>query len=691
MKFLLIISIILNTYISLKAWTIILPQKATVQEKTAAAELNNILSASIKNKLLLNDEEIEFHIGNTAEALKNKYKFHDQEYLVQSHDNKLFLCGGGTYGTIYATAFFLEKYIGVRFWNTVENYIPRHETIINLQNINIRKKPHFTMRWIYCDPDAKRDNGRFAVMNRLTSFSPNRIFNKYGGEKTYGSPSHVHSMGRYITGNEFFHKKPELFALIRNKRDTKQLCLSNPEVEKILWEKLKLFILQDEKNAQEKQEPSPKIYDISQNDNVNNCSCSRCNSIRRKYGNTESGLQIWLLNKIAKKLKSFRPDVKLSTLAYVLTEKPPVNLTVADNIQIRLCNTTNNYVGSINDKSEKYFRDIFQKWAAISSSMAIWDYGISFFKPACGLPYPSEFFIQDNLKFYKNTKVESVFIERENPIRSDMHTMKLYLNAKLMENPDADFNNLFKDFLSGYYGKAADYIEQYRRLLLNSVKNKKTFISGMTPPAITFTHLDYQTLSQADKLLQAAEDAVENDTVLKRRVREARASIDEAVLILIRKLNIENPGNHFNKEIPNIRKRLYNTLKNNTDFYLFRNQKRIYENSVLAPLKIYDDLPLTIPAVENNKKSQFFDIPVETISCFFHANPLVTTPEVVSGYAKITEQNKLPVIYGLYDFKHRKTVWQSAIIKEEQIKNIGYNWYWTEFNVPENKYSVNLL
>ena len=652
---------------------IILPDDPQIWEKKAAADLRKYLSESVEEKITVEGQPAEFHVGETALAKSLGQDLREEEWCIKNVGGRIVLFGGGHRGTIYAVSVFLERYAGILLFSMHEKEIP-HRKELCLPKLNLQGKPAFPIRAIFPDYSEKWDDGDFAAFNRLNSFGDRWISAANGGGFRYGSPYSVHTFNRYVPEAEFFQTHPEYFSLTRkgNRNPNRlegQLCLSNPELVEVMWKKLQGFILADEAKAEGDGSPAPGIYDISQNDNNSFCVCERCSQLRAYYGNAESGLQLNLINQLARKLKLFRPDLKISTLAYFQTEAPPRNITLEDNIVIRLCNTANNFVGGPEGAGEEPFRQRLKDWGGLTDSLGIWDYGISFNGFARGLPYPSEFFLQETLRYYRVHNVLFPFVEREYIYHTDMAVMKTWLHAKLMEVPDADFDALLNTFLNGYYGKAAPFIRQYRLTLLASVREKKPFITAFMPSAFSFTHLDCKTVSACDKLLEQAESSVQDDPVRVRRVREARAGIDEAIVLFIRKFNLEDPGHGLDPRIA--AKRLKETLRTSIETCIDR-KRQAYCLAKIAKMEVYDILPETIPP--QNEVPGGIDIPIELASWWAGGEPLVKDPESPLGYAVRVRQGALPVLIGGYDQQTRSEHF-SARITGEEIKGPGYHWY----------------
>ena len=93
----------------------------------------------------------------------------------------------------------------------------------------------------------------------------------------------------------------------------------------------------------------------------------------------------------------------------------------------------------------KSFHDTIINWSKVCKQLVIWDYAITYDESA-GMPYTSEFDYDTNFKFYADNNVKGVFMEHENPDNADVYDLKVYLEAKYLENPYLDFKEVYNDF-----------------------------------------------------------------------------------------------------------------------------------------------------------------------------------------------------------------------------------------------------
>ncbi len=658
----------------------------TMQEKPAPAETTAVaeLKKALNFELRIDGKKPIFVIGSAA-----GWKLDGEQWRIKSEGGKIILAGGSPRATLYAVSVFMEKMLGVRCWNQFEELIPQYPQGLDLQPFDISGKPYFIQRDIYADFALPADGGRFAVFNRLNSIGDKPIGVEYGGNFAFGRPYFVHTFNHYFPEKDYFEKHPEYFALVGGKRlagPQSQLCLTNAAMTAEMWEKLKAYILQDEAAAATGVE-APLVYDISANDNNRICGCEPCRSIIKKEGD-DAGLILYFVNQLAAKLKEFRPGLYMSTLAYMNTEKAPDHIRPLDNVVIRLCDTSSSNFSSIQAPENKVFRDKLLGWSAAGAHLYIWKYAITY--DVADLPYPSEFTYPDQFRFYRDHKVKFMFMEHEKPERADMHTMKSWLEAKFLENPDADFEQLFTDFLNSYYGAGGKFIGEYRRLLWASVKKYNSMACAYIPNVGAFNFLDLKTVSRSQELFDLAENAVKDDPVLLRRVRRERLNLDKAVYVRIRELSREwrQSGRsmaEFPFSLPDTIKRARETWTAAIDF----NYGGLpYRGGALDQMKkeldLYAKLPMTVPGSDQFKDGIEFTVE--------QGNPngrqIVLDPESPIGYAAMVDLSdglgihRLPLLMGAYVASTKANPY-GKVLAAAQVKGPGYNWYSTPEFAPE--------
>ncbi|MBR6373600.1 MAG: DUF4838 domain-containing protein [Victivallales bacterium] len=517
---------------------ITLPDNPKIYETEAAAQLEEYMPRLV-GTLKVAGKKAHFFVGDTAEARKQGIlcdKMDEEAWSITANEKgQIFLCGGGTRGTLYATTHFLEDKMGMHWLTPTDEYIPEKKATIDLEQFSLKGKPYFKIRDVYRAPKPAQDKGRFAMHLRLNLEGEWPLIDpKYGGGINYGSPSHCHTIETgYFPAKQYFKEHPEYYSLIDGKRNSSmwfgQICVSRPGLVEEFIEKLKAFILADEAEAAKTGQPAPWIYDISLNDSRGFCQCPECAERVKKYG--ESGAFLLVLNPIADALKKFRPNYVLQTLAYFATTEPPKGgIVAADNILVRTCNAATYLHEKIDSDLNDTFRKQVQGWAKVSNILCPWEYSITYGTSGGKLPYPSEFNIGENIRFYSKNKAIGMFFEHENPDSADMYDMKVYMEAKLLENPFQDEMALMQEFCHMFYGKAAPHILKYRQLLRDAAFKNNANVHFFFPFALDFRYIGWKEMVAMQQCIDEALKAVEGNELLTKRVAHAANTLDFALL-----------------------------------------------------------------------------------------------------------------------------------------------------------------
>ena len=134
-------------------WKIVLPDEATIVEKTAARELAEHLKlvtgadfATIGEKDTPAGEKSLIFVGHTAKAPEKDYKF--DEILIRMDGGNLILAGDKRRGALYAVYSFLQDVVGVRWWTADATFVPKRPTLVVADDLNISYAPQMISREI---------------------------------------------------------------------------------------------------------------------------------------------------------------------------------------------------------------------------------------------------------------------------------------------------------------------------------------------------------------------------------------------------------------------------------------------------------------------------------------------------------------------------------------------------------------
>jgi len=337
-------------------------------------------------------------------------------------------------------------------------------------------------------------------MNGTLGFSESK--KQIGGTENYWA---VHTFYPLMPPEEFFGKHPEYYSLIDGKRthDHAQLCLSNPDVLKIITERI-------EKRMREN--PEYLIYSVSQNDCYNPCQCEKCRAIVKREG-SESGMIIWFVNQVAEAVEKESPDKFIGTLAYQYTRKPPKSIRPRNNVVVRLCSIECCFSHDFKSCPEnRAFLDDLQKWSSIAPHLYIWDYVVNFSHYV--MPYPNFRVLQSNIQTLRENHAIGIMEQAAYQSRGgEFAELRAYLISRLLWNPDTDDNKVIDDFMYGYYGRAGQLVKQHFDLLQNRVTPDTHIHLGLSPDDKIFSD---EFVNEACRIFDQAKKVADNDEILKR-------------------------------------------------------------------------------------------------------------------------------------------------------------------------------
>ena len=283
--------------------------------------------------------------------------------------------------------------------------------------------------------------------------------------------------------------------------------------------------------------PDALYWSVSPNDDIGYCECDKCKAANDAQG-SPSGSLIQFVNRVA----SAFPEKTITTLAYGFTHRAPKSLKPASNVYIFLSD-----IDAYRDKplltegSAGAFRNDVKAWGALTPNLFVWDYITEFTNYLA--PFPNFQTLRPNIQFFRDNGIKGIFEQGSGDTYSEWAELRSYVTAKLLQNPNADDKQLTTEFLTGYYGAAAHYLQQYLDLLQEKMmaSHRKLDIYG-NPVNEWNSYLTPELLDQYSTIFDNAEAAVETDTVFLNRVVSARLPLEYTVMQQARFYGIEKFG-----------------------------------------------------------------------------------------------------------------------------------------------------
>ena len=453
-------------------YVIVIPSAPTPQDQKAADDLALWLGEMTGAKFPIvpdsqQSRKTEISIGQTNRLEKTdlplaEAELGDEGYGIDVVDETIFLLGGRKRGAINAVYALLEEDLGCRWYPTlnIEDGRPRpdptanripHTRSLRFQPVPRSYVPPFTYRapgYVNAYPPA------WALRNRTHGAE---VPKKWGGDVTWRG--FAHEMGRIVPASEYFEEHPEYFSMIDGKRTPRQLCMTNPDVIRVLTENLLRRL---------RETPHVQFADVSPNDGGGHCTCSDCTALNEENG-SPSGSQIYFVNRVAEGVEKEFPDVKLMTAAYMDSKNPPTNIRARKNVAIFLANDAHSWIKVLVPFTSgswdfsQHYREAIIGWTKTCDTVLVWDYFTNFQHFLS--PMPNLHVLEPSVRFYAEHNVRGVYMQGCYITSGEFAPMRTWVIAKSLWDPARNVDDLVQDFILGYYEEAAPAIIQYRALL----------------------------------------------------------------------------------------------------------------------------------------------------------------------------------------------------------------------------------
>ncbi|MBZ0256926.1 DUF4838 domain-containing protein, partial [bacterium] len=234
-------------------------------------------------------------------------------------------------------------------------------------------------------------------------------------------------------------------------------------------------------------------------------------------------------NAIAERVEAKHPDVKIGTLSYWYTRKPPKTIRPRHNVQIQLCSIECSTLYALDDpNSEKNreFCDDMDRWGEMCDDIWIWNYNTNF--RYYDLPFPNLRVISPNIQYFLKNHVKGVFMQANgNSMTGEMCDLRNYVISRCLWNPELDSWELAKEFCRLHYRNAANTLIGYLTFLHDNAEE-----AGYEPTCFPNPYelgLDADASKIIYLYFQKALNEAENDEIFQ-RVEKASICSWRAVL-----------------------------------------------------------------------------------------------------------------------------------------------------------------
>lgn len=453
-------------------------------------------------------------IGATRMAYRIEADAVPDAYIIALHSSRLILKGAVGKGILYAAYVFAEQCLGCRKWSEEAAFTPVMDVIALREGWVLKEAPAFAFRGVYLPAAMDEEYLNWHKLHRL--------------EDAWGLWGH--SFEKLVPAAIYYKPHPEYYAFTDGERKPNQLCLSNKKV-------LQIVVRALEKRMQ--QHPDALYWSVSPNDDAGHCECYRCRRKDKRDGGAQGSL-LCFINRVARHF----PRRQFAMLAYGYSAGATLKTIPERNVYILVSSIAAYRTRPLEEEpSAAAFRKNIREWRRITSHVMVWDYCTQF--TAYLAPFPVSTVFAANAAYLKRAGVTGVFEQGSGYTYSDMAAYNSYILAAVLWNPQVNTDSLTTTFLTGYYGRAALYVQQYLTCINRQVKAMQPRLDVYGNPVNEHAgYLSAPLLDMYSTLMDKAEAAAEADKVYRQRINCLRLGQEYTVLQQARFWGIE-PGGIF--------------------------------------------------------------------------------------------------------------------------------------------------
>lgn len=462
-------------------YKILIPFNADEDEIFAAQELTEMFKKATGITLVTEkDTGIPFNnnlsylsIGNTSLAIGASIEAREetvglQGFVLKTVGKTVFMVGNQSIGSLYAVYEFLNRQFNYDCYARDELYIDTLVTNKQLLNFDMKEKPSFTYRKSGFTNAVKGDYAkRLRMEEDVNLIEINGNWN--------------HNAIYCVLPNIYESTHPKWYDYETKDRETlfRVLCYTAhgdktelDEMRRVVTEKLKECI-RGQKNR--------RVILFGQPDTNAWCNCASCKAHIQANGNTGVSTLITFLKPIARDINEWldqiSPDreVKIALFAYSTTtrEAPAVwddnlkkyvptseDVRLEDNMIVYYAPIGAEYVGDFTSKKNELYYENLKKWSDMSGELMVWSYATRFNNY---LSFYDNFgSMQKNYQLFSEYGVDYIMdqAQMDQETCTGFSNLKMWLQAKLSWNVNADYNKLLDNYFDKYFKQASEPMRQ---------------------------------------------------------------------------------------------------------------------------------------------------------------------------------------------------------------------------------------
>ena len=497
------------------------------------------------------------YIGKTAPG--DQADFQSRERRIKSVGNDLYIYGDYRYGTVGAIYNFLTGFCNCR-WYTASGVkrIPKDPNL-TLAAIDYKHVPSFkslehgsrarAAELTTAIRDWVRRNNSFLMPNYAFG-APDDAWN-YIGPVTHTLAAYIPPIKRKprsfnddttffagphpcLADKRYFETNPEYFSLDENgtRVHTMQVCVSNPEVRKLLLENVEKVL------KAEKYDPKQyAVLDFTQNDRSGGfCFCENCRKLEKKY-QTPGGAYFDFLDEMGKHFIRKYPKLLFRFFAYQesMTGIPPKGLVFPENMSVIIAPLQQDFSKPFTHIYNVRFLNQMRDWGKLCKEIWLWNYptlyphGMMFYSL-----FPGVYRNTENLKHAYDAGVRYIIAEQGGGVNHfcSFKELNVYLQDLMAEDVNVDVDAAIKEFCDAVYCKASKDIQAYLKETDEACKRDPGYFRYYYDPRVMSRVVHAPgNLIKWQRDFDRMEELVKDDPSALFNVRRARLNLDSITIL----------------------------------------------------------------------------------------------------------------------------------------------------------------
>lgn len=518
-------------------YSILIPTNASGVLRIAADELKNFIydASGCELKIVTDGEKTDgkvISLGKTSVSdgigLDAPFaEYGDSGYKIQTSDEGISILGGSDTATLYGVYKFLGYHIGFKAYST-DHVTYKKATTVPLWNFNdFSFKPDMPV----INVAGKETDDVTKIVNcaRMGQISGYWMGYTFDG-MFFGGGLNCHSAFKLIPPSQYYDEHPEWFnANAEGERKKENLCLTNEAMRAEYVANLKKII---ESNT------GSQYFMLGNEDNRTVCKCGVCTEAGSNYGGA-SGVYARFLNAVSDDIDAWIAEnypervgrVFLCGLGYFGYVEPPVkevngeyvpaheSVQLKPNVFIEYCTHDGCQRHAIDDpacETNKTIRKQLEGWSAVCDNLMIYTYNHNY--RDYYLYFNNWSSMQSNMKFFKKIGVKYFYVQSSassGKPADPLMELKQYLYVELAKDVNADFDTLVDDFITNYYGAAADSVKKFYTDLRANFSVMETIAGKSCVGIYPYMFNDWREKKYWDYNWLANEIAVLKDGIIK--------------------------------------------------------------------------------------------------------------------------------------------------------------------------------